>query len=220
MVNRFSEEDKGVTRLLEKVKRLFKIEQCSYEWNQVESIVVRDPELFESGLKRASQRLYVKDTPKNERLTLWMACNICETLEKAPRCYFCSRQLTRDNFINDGVCVPLEHFIPRDDGGSHTPANLTLACRICNSIKSNLTDDDFRLILKSPDNFFALKRQRVTPEKKQELIDFAEIYYPRISNLRDYAVRHGIDPIDARKHWENKQSEFRDKYPMDAQAVR
>lgn len=51
-------------------------------------------------------------------------------------CYLCARHLERSE-------ITLDHVIPLTRGGSHTHANLKVACRSCNSAKGNRTLEEF-----------------------------------------------------------------------------
>lgn len=52
-------------------------------------------------------------------------------------CWYCGIVLEGNKWI-------VEHVIPRSKGGSNTPDNVVPSCRSCNSLKSNLTLDEFR----------------------------------------------------------------------------
>jgi 5-methylcytosine-specific restriction endonuclease McrA len=53
-------------------------------------------------------------------------------------CAYCNEALTRKN----GSCT-IDHIIPRAVGGISIPDNLTIACRACNSEKSDMTKEEY-----------------------------------------------------------------------------
>jgi hypothetical protein len=184
------------------------VQEISHSWDEVEALVRWDPEVFANALSRAANRKYLGGSSSRGALSLWIACNLVETMRLAPWCYFCSRQVTRDDFLNADAQV--EHFEPRGSSGTHEPANVTLACASCNELKSDLTADDFRVILTDPDAFFAGQgRHR---RKRRQLEEFAEIYLPRIAGPSGYVERHGIDSRDMRPHWEDLKEQYRRRW--------
>lgn len=56
-------------------------------------------------------------------------------------CRYCNVTLTVANIVCD-------HIFPISHGGNSTPKNLQLICRRCNVRKGNLSDKDFRRLLK------------------------------------------------------------------------
>ena len=195
-------------RLKERVKKMFDSQRMSRSINEVFEMIEHDPELFERCLKRAKSYRDVDSGKGVVNTSLWIACNLVESLERAPYCYFCGRTITQDDFMNGKV--HLEHFEPRIEGGIHQPINITLACKQCNQIKSRLTDKDMLLVLNDPASFFS--GRRFSDMRKKQLIDFAETYYPRIAGLQGYAERHGLREQNIRSHWEELRRRYRDKW--------
>ena len=68
-------------------------------------------------------------------------------------CYYCSKPLTQEQST-------LDHKYPVDLGGPTIPNNLCTSCRNCNSLKSNLTAEEFKYYL------FLPKEERSTFLKK------------------------------------------------------
>ena len=198
--------------MLEKIRRLYQSQRISYEWCEVEDLVVRDPKLFERCLQRACKSKYVKSSPGSENYTLWIACNLASNIYKAPRCYYCDKQFSIDDFLGGGI--HLEHFIPRSKGGCHDTGNTNLACKNCNKTKGDLSDNDFRRILETPDEFFQTCKMSELDRKK--LKDFAEIYLPKIGGLSEYAERNNIDSLYIRAHWDESRKRYRQRWSIDS----
>ena len=201
-------EDALTERLMGRAQRLYAKQAAARSWQEVEKLIGDDPELFERCLKRASDSRYAGCPGGNGPTSLWIACNLVESLRLAPWCYYCGKTLTRDEFMRGHV--HLEHFEPRSHEGTHEPGNIRLACRQCNLLKSSLTDDDMVAILENPDGFFrgrSWSRTRV-----RQLEEFAEIYYPRTAGLSGYADRQCIRVRDARNHWEQRREQYRAKW--------
>lgn len=195
-------------RLIIRVKQLYDEQSTSRSWQEVLDVLERDRELFKRCLKRASAYQDASSSDRRGGYSLLIACNIMESLEKVPSCYFCARSLTRADFMKGEI--HLEHFQPRSHSGTHEPANITLACRQCNLLKSDLTKQDMLAVLESPDEFF--DQRRWGTRRTSQLKDFAEIYYPRIAGLPCYANRHGIDRRHARNHWDALRANYRTKW--------
>lgn len=53
------------------------------------------------------------------------------------KCYYCGREIEPQR-------ITLDHVYPRSLGGPTIPPNLVPACRKCNSIKENMTPEQFR----------------------------------------------------------------------------
>ena len=193
-----SMNSKLADQLKAQVRRLYDSQSMSRSRDEILEMAERDPELFERCLKRAKSYRDVALGKGVVNTSLWIACNLVESLEIAPSCYFCGRAMTRDDFMKGKV--HLEHFEPRIEGGLHQPGNITLACKQCNLLKSRLTDEDLMLVLTDPGRFFSGRRWSV--KRAKQLMDFAEIYYPRIAGLPGYAERHGISGQRIRSHWE------------------
>lgn len=195
-------------RLKERAKMMFDSQNMSRSLNEIFEIIENNPEIFDRCLKRAKSYKNLNFGNGIENTTLWIACNLVESINQAPYCYFCGKTITRDEFMKGKV--HLEHFIPRKEGGIHQPVNITLACRQCNTLKSSLTDEDMLKILNDPAGFFSGRRYNI--KRKEQLIDFAEIYYPRIAGLHGYAERHVISGHRIRNHWEELRRCYREKW--------
>lgn len=188
----------------------FAEQEISYSWDEIETLVRWNPELFNRALSRARNAKYVKRSGSRGDVSLWIACNLVETMRKAPWCYFCARPITREEFLNAGAHV--EHFEPRSNAGTHEPANVTLSCANCDELKSHLTGDDFQAILDDADSFFAAHGRE--GKRREQLEEFAEIYYPRIAGLGGYTQRHGIQIRQAHGHWETLKGHYRRKWQV------
>ena len=195
-------------RLKAHVRKLYDSKSMSRSIKEVFEMIERDPELFKCCLKRAKSYSDVDSGKVVVNTSLWIACNLVESLERAPYCYFCGRAITRDDFMKGKV--HLEHFEPRTEGGPHLPGNITLACEQCNHLKSNLTDEDMMQVLNDSERFFATRKW--SEKRKKQLIDFADIYYPKIAGLSGFANRHGINEPRIRYHWEELRRNYRDKW--------
>ena len=53
-------------------------------------------------------------------------------------CFYCHQGLTEDNFY-------LDHLIPKSIGGQNYKSNLVASCKSCNTIKNNLSCEEFLL---------------------------------------------------------------------------
>lgn len=208
MEDRYLIENPPVEFTLQLAIALFVEQEISYSWNEIETLVRWDPELFRCALSRARNSKYVERSGSQGNVSLWIACNLVETMRKAPWCYFCARPIAREEFLVADAHV--EHFEPRSNAGTHEPANVTLSCASCDELKSHLTGDDFQAILDDADSFFAAHgRERKRPEQLEE---FAEIHYPRVAGFGGYAQRHGIEVRQAREHWETLKRHYRRKW--------
>ena len=56
------------------------------------------------------------------------------------KCYYCGRKRNE----NQPLKITLDHIYPRSLGGPTIPQNLIPACRKCNSLKENMTPEQFR----------------------------------------------------------------------------
>lgn len=59
-------------------------------------------------------------------------------------CIYCGKSIQADDFIN-GVTSDIEHIIPQRFGGRSVLDNITVACRVCNREKGDLTAIDYIL---------------------------------------------------------------------------
>lgn len=55
---------------------------------------------------------------------------------KERKCYYCGKTLKYEE-------QTLDHYYPRNHGGISIPNNLKLSCKLCNSMKSDLTSEQF-----------------------------------------------------------------------------
>lgn len=56
------------------------------------------------------------------------------------KCYYCGRNRNENQLLK----ITLDHIYPRSLGGPTIPPNLIPACRKCNSLKENMTPEQFR----------------------------------------------------------------------------
>lgn len=195
-------------KILRSIKKSYDSKYMPRTIDEICEIVRYDPVLFERCLKRAKSYMNNNSEKRVKNISVWIACNLAESLRKNSICYFCDRKLTRKDFLNGEV--HLEHFDPRSNKGVNEPGNITLACKQCNLLKSNLTDEDFIQILTAPDDFFFNKGYNKI--RVEQLRDFAEIYYPRIEGLSGYAKRHDISSNNIRIHWDGLRQRYREKW--------
>ncbi len=59
-------------------------------------------------------------------------------------CIYCGKSIQADDFIN-GLTSDIEHIIPQRFGGRSVLDNITVACRVCNREKGDLTAIDYIL---------------------------------------------------------------------------
>ena len=201
-------EEPLVDAVLSAARELLASQSTSYSLDELEELVRWDPELFDRALKRAASPKYVRRSGSRGDLRLWIACNLVKAMRLAPWCYFCSRPITRGDFLSADAQV--EHFCPISGAGTHDPANITVACASCNELKSDLTTDDLWAIVVDPDAFFA-RHRRLTKQRRQ-LEEFAEICLPRIADVAHYLDRHQIESRDFREHWEALKKQYRQKW--------
>lgn len=57
-------------------------------------------------------------------------------------CRSCGRSASKD-----GVCLEIDHILPRSKGGTNDPDNLQVLCKKCNLGKSNRDDTNFRVLI-------------------------------------------------------------------------
>ena len=63
---------------------------------------------------------------------------------KRDSCYYCERGFTFKNFgKGNAVIKTVDHIIPESKGGIDKYINTVFSCKYCNSLKSNLTLDQF-----------------------------------------------------------------------------
>ena len=62
-------------------------------------------------------------------------------------CCYCGVPMTPpvDGHRGPLTAATIDHLLPRSRGGTDDPGNLALACRRCNSRKTDLTPDEFLL---------------------------------------------------------------------------
>lgn len=197
-------------KLLKKVKKFYCPQYSSRTIDEIKEIIRNDPILFECCLKRAENYMNENSTITKNR-SIWIACNLVDSVRNHATCYFCEKKFTRDDLLKGNI--HLEHFEPRRNEGENEPGNITLACKDCNLLKSDLTSEDFIQILNEPNSFFLLRK--VNDNRQKQLIEFAEIYYPRIAGLSEYAKRHNINDHNIRAHWENLRQKFRNHWRND-----
>jgi 5-methylcytosine-specific restriction endonuclease McrA len=70
--------------------------------------------------------------------------------EKAnTHCVYCEIQMKYVDFSEECCNLPnactIEHIIPKSKGGTNHISNLTLACRKCNTTRSSMDIEDFKL---------------------------------------------------------------------------
>lgn len=65
------------------------------------------------------------------------------SLKGVKKCYFCGKSLNRKK-------ATLDHLIPRDLGGITIPNNLSICCKECNGLKSNLLEEEFWVYMSLP----------------------------------------------------------------------
>lgn len=56
----------------------------------------------------------------------------------------------------------LDHIVPLSKGGKDEPKNLQATCRICNGIKSDMTDSEFKKYLKILNNLADINKLKIT----------------------------------------------------------
>jgi 5-methylcytosine-specific restriction endonuclease McrA len=62
-------------------------------------------------------------------------------MRSGARCAYCRERVTH-------VTVSLDHRIPVKRGGWHSMSNLAFCCKGCNGSKGNMTDAEYRSLLK------------------------------------------------------------------------
>lgn len=76
--------------------------------------------------------------------------------EPGLRCYYCNAHLTptvrsprkrQKGWRFPRTMFTREHIIPKAAGGKGTPENLVASCHGCNTLKGELSAEEFRLIL-------------------------------------------------------------------------
>ncbi len=102
---------------------------------------------------------------ENEVLKLHFPINFQEAMYELTyfmkgkeQCFYCSRTFPKDK-------ITLDHFIPQDFGGPTIPNNLFLACKKCNSEKTNMLKPFY-------DKYVSLS---TSGEKSQFVSDFQQI---------------------------------------------
>ena len=121
--------------------------------------------------------------------------------------------MSREEFLAGKV--HLEHFLPRDKGGEHIPINLTWACVNCNSLKRNLIEDDFDLLLENPE-LFRVSHRLMRIERYQQLVEFTEIcMMPRLKGNSWFFSHFQLTSQSYRVVWEKMKMDYRQKWGID-----
>ena len=118
------------SRFKRKLMRLHK-----NHWKRIFHKIMKKSSNLRTSLKRRS-----RDYDTVFKITLEQ---IREILHKSygKNCCYCDVTLTVSNIVCD-------HIHPISHGGDSTPDNLQLICRRCNTRKGNLSDKDFKRLLK------------------------------------------------------------------------
>ena len=105
------------------------------------------PILYKARILRKAYKALGHDIP-TERLM--------EKLEEIKTCDYC-------NNLFDPLAASLDHILPKSRGGSNELENLHLVCFSCNLMKGNLTDSEFRDLLRwlldKPEVYVILKKR-------------------------------------------------------------
>jgi hypothetical protein len=97
------------------------------EIREVQEMVKRDQEKTEEVIDDSKDDFYTNSQKRIEILK-----------REDYKCFYCLRELQRDNFY-------LDHLVPRTEGGQNYRSNLVASCGACNSKKSALDPKDFLL---------------------------------------------------------------------------
>ena len=212
--------ERSTERLINRVESLYRSQQINCSLEEVERRVRSNTDRFKRSLSRA--RRYAKRRSYEESFVLWIACHLFDLMKDKPSCFYCGRSFEDFDFM--GTEVHLEHFIPRSKSPTpiditlfgiraytaHHPHRIVLACPTCNRIKSNLSDKGFLQIANDAEAFFGVRRYR--PQRRQQLRDFAEIYYWFVAGPQGYAERHRIEYVDAEAHWQARRARYRQRW--------
>lgn len=102
------------------------------------------------------------------------------TINKAKKCYYCGTVLTVDNRT-------IDHMIPKARGGMNKQSNRVWCCKACNSLKMDMTVEEFFL-------YKSLRRMY----KGKELVDVCR--------------KHGILLWTHERHERNKREKNKRKW--------
>lgn len=207
-------------RLINSVRKLYPFQQINCSLENVEERVQLHISRFKRALSKA--RVYAKRPSYEAGFVLWIACHLFDLMQEKPFCFYCGKRFNDSDFM--GPEVQLEHFIPRSKSSvsadidpflrraypAHHPHRIVLACANCNGIKSNHSDKDFLQVLHYPEAFF--KGRRYRPDRREQLREFAAIYYFFIVAPQGYADRNGIGFVDASAHWEARRASYRKRW--------
>lgn len=91
--------------------------------------------------------------------------------KKGKNCWYCGVKLKKQE-------LTMDHLWPQDLGGPTIPNNLAPACQECNNKKSNLTEIQYRQLLKAPSNKKKEIRSRFIRRNEQHKINKG-YYLPR-----------------------------------------
>lgn len=79
------------------------------------------------------------------------------------RCYYCTRQMTRDR--NDSRTIAtIDEVHPRSKGGLRTLSNQVAACKACNNLKGDMSLDAFLRVMARPE--FQAKIAQTNSERR------------------------------------------------------
>lgn len=98
----------------------------------------------------------------NRNYTLEERALILKVKAENDTCYFCGKRLNADSNLRT-----IEHLTPVNRGGLTVESNLAVACKECNSKKSDMTEAEFYMYLKEENNLTEEINEKINEEEKR-----------------------------------------------------
>lgn len=141
----YREENKEKTSLYQKQwreenKEVIALKAKQWHDENKEREILRRKSYMKTPIGRIIQR-----NAKHKRRTITKQGDVTtaqlrKLLDNATHCFYCNNPLTPNN-------VHIDHYVPLAKGGLHTITNLRVACKQCNTQKSDKTPEEFLKIL-------------------------------------------------------------------------
>lgn len=98
----------------------------------------------------------------NRNYTLEERALILKVKAENDTCYFCGKRLNADSNLRT-----IEHLTPVNRGGLTVESNLAVACKECNSKKSDMTEAEFYMYLKEEEHLTEDINEKINEEEKR-----------------------------------------------------
>ncbi|UML84036.1 HNH endonuclease [Leptospira interrogans] len=199
-----------MSSFLTKIKRIYRTSKSkiSYRWKELYAIYAREPKIFENIFNRCTGSRY--ESEENLLvISLWTASNITAGYLHSPFCYYCGLPFNHADYFNG--TVHLDHFNPISLTGKHQAGNILPACKDCNQLKSNLSDNELLTIFYTPEKFFSQRYKKSTDSRKAKLKDFSALFFQKQGG-EEYRNFFNLTIFDQSMHQEEMKLNYRAKW--------